>query len=429
MSRICLCTVILLFLCQNIFGQYNKFIIYYNVSDFLDNKYPTGELTVPVPCAMEPISVITGRVFKPEPGKMACDIGKCSASWEYIISVSDSLAGYKAVSTVLARENTWDDHLRCHYGDQPDPDTSLYLRPELNVESDHPEMIAYSTVLKEKTRFDYVRRIFNAVVQGKKLIRHEKLKKNAGAFKSLKRKAGTDYDYSALMVALCRAAGIPARFVSGLQIHRDSITGEIDLRHWSEVYFTSLGWVTFDPAGADDPASMVSFTGSDLFYVQVCYGTLNAIPAIKWYRDDKSTKHLKPQVSYMTNISEKYFRMASSEQMIDTLLMFNKCNFDVLVQKGLMRAHAGDFKNGELYLSQAIRMALPGDQEGMGFYYLARCYALQSDFRKTSEYLAMAMQRGSMQTALIFKEPDLRHFKKSPEFAAFKKKYLHHSFD
>lgn len=49
------------------------------------------------------------------------------------------------------------------------------------------------------------------------------------------------------MIALCRVAGIPARFVEGV-IYKPGTTQQIDPRHdWLEVYLPGIGWVPVDP--------------------------------------------------------------------------------------------------------------------------------------------------------------------------------------
>ena len=66
--------------------------------------------------------------------------------------------------------------------------------------------------------------------------------------------------FSGAMALMLRMVGIPARVVSGFSpgsLNRD--TGEyrvrdLDAHSWVEVYFTALGWVTFDPTPAAAPA-------------------------------------------------------------------------------------------------------------------------------------------------------------------------------
>ena len=64
------------------------------------------------------------------------------------------------------------------------------------------------------------------------------------------KKHGTSPSFSSAFVVLARAAGIPARVVSGWVVAQTSETQTVysDQAHqWAEVAFDGLGWVTFDP--------------------------------------------------------------------------------------------------------------------------------------------------------------------------------------
>ncbi|MEL6552738.1 MAG: transglutaminase family protein [Cyanobacteria bacterium J06621_11] len=63
---------------------------------------------------------------------------------------------------------------------------------------------------------------------------------------TLKKRSGTCRDYAVLFVAICRAVGIAARFVSGYQ-EGDLKTTTHDLHAWAEVYIPGGGWRGFDP--------------------------------------------------------------------------------------------------------------------------------------------------------------------------------------
>jgi transglutaminase-like putative cysteine protease len=59
---------------------------------------------------------------------------------------------------------------------------------------------------------------------------------------------GVCQDFTHLMIALARACGIPARYVSGfLHGSRDAYRGTSQSHAWCELLFPSMGWVGFDP--------------------------------------------------------------------------------------------------------------------------------------------------------------------------------------
>lgn len=63
---------------------------------------------------------------------------------------------------------------------------------------------------------------------------------------TLEKKSGTCRDFAVLFVAVCRAVGLAARFVSGYQ-EGDLGTTKHELHAWAEVYVPGGGWRGFDP--------------------------------------------------------------------------------------------------------------------------------------------------------------------------------------
>ena len=59
-------------------------------------------------------------------------------------------------------------------------------------------------------------------------------------------KSGSCRDYAVLFMAVCRAVGIAARFVSGYQ-EGDERQQSRDLHAWVEVYLPGAGWRGYDP--------------------------------------------------------------------------------------------------------------------------------------------------------------------------------------
>ncbi|PIN78586.1 hypothetical protein COY26_00215 [Candidatus Woesearchaeota archaeon CG_4_10_14_0_2_um_filter_33_10] len=63
----------------------------------------------------------------------------------------------------------------------------------------------------------------------------------------LKKRIGTCDEFSSLFIALCRALGIPARYVSGVAYSNIPGLEGFGNHAWAEVYFPDYGWVPFDP--------------------------------------------------------------------------------------------------------------------------------------------------------------------------------------
>ena len=68
--------------------------------------------------------------------------------------------------------------------------------------------------------------------------------------------------FASAMTVMCRIAGLPARYVEGYSVSAAGadqiLTGE-DAHAWTEVYFSGVGWIAFDPSngsgGGDDGLS------------------------------------------------------------------------------------------------------------------------------------------------------------------------------
>jgi transglutaminase-like putative cysteine protease len=66
---------------------------------------------------------------------------------------------------------------------------------------------------------------------------------------ALTERRGVCQDFSHIMIAVARAWGVPARYVSGYMFHRGNRDrSEADATHaWVEAWIPSLGWIGFDP--------------------------------------------------------------------------------------------------------------------------------------------------------------------------------------
>ncbi|MFM2119992.1 MAG: hypothetical protein RL722_1460 [Pseudomonadota bacterium] len=74
---------------------------------------------------------------------------------------------------------------------------------------------------------------------------------------------GVCRDFAHVMIALCRALNLPARFTTGLDYGADPILGPPDFHAYVEVYL-SHRWFLFDPSGTAIPMGFVRIaTGRD----------------------------------------------------------------------------------------------------------------------------------------------------------------------
>ena len=79
----------------------------------------------------------------------------------------------------------------------------------------------------------------------------------------LARGNGSCSEYSFVYIAMCRAAGIPARYVGAVSV-RSEISAYDDVFHrWVEIYLPQYGWIPVDPSGgdSDSPAHQAKYFG------------------------------------------------------------------------------------------------------------------------------------------------------------------------
>ena len=69
----------------------------------------------------------------------------------------------------------------------------------------------------------------------------------------LKRGTGSCSEYSFLYIALCRAAGLPARYQAGVAVRGDDACMDNVYHRWVEVYLPNYGWIPVDPSRGDQP--------------------------------------------------------------------------------------------------------------------------------------------------------------------------------
>ena len=83
------------------------------------------------------------------------------------------------------------------------------------------------------------------------------------ALDTLLEQVGVCRDFAHLMIALCRAINIPARFVTGIDYGADPVLGPTDFHAYVECYLDDR-WYMFDASGVAIPMGFVRFgTGRD----------------------------------------------------------------------------------------------------------------------------------------------------------------------
>ena len=113
------------------------------------------------------------------------------------------------------------------------------------------QKLARDVVGEEKNPYYVARRTFDYV------RKHLEYKMEGGwnaAPVVLKRGTGSCSEYSFSFIALCRAAGLPARYVGAVVVRGDDASMDDVFHRWPEVYLPNYGWIPIDPQAGDKPS-------------------------------------------------------------------------------------------------------------------------------------------------------------------------------
>lgn len=135
--------------------------------------------------------------------------------------------------------------------DKNDPEYVLFTRSGHYLEANDPEIVeTASEIAKDQTNpYMVAYSIYEWVIEYMTYQTTEELK---GAKFAYEHGYGECGDYSALFVALCRAAGIPARPVIG----RWATSKAEDWHVWAEFYLPGYGWIPVDATIADESGEL-----------------------------------------------------------------------------------------------------------------------------------------------------------------------------
>jgi len=136
--------------------------------------------------------------------------------------------------------------------DIPDDLKDRYLRDDTKLQIDSPVIRkAVTEAVGEETNcYFIVRNIYRYIHQK---MHYEMVGGWNVAPVVLERGSGSCSEYSFVMMAMCRAAGIPARYAGSIVVRGDDASRDDVFHRWVEVYLPSTGWIPVDPSGGDSP--------------------------------------------------------------------------------------------------------------------------------------------------------------------------------
>ncbi|MCK5428270.1 MAG: transglutaminase domain-containing protein [Anaerolineales bacterium] len=124
---------------------------------------------------------------------------------------------------------------------------NFFTSPELHVESNNPQIINLAGELSKGKRSacDQIRAFYDYI--GDNLV-YSYNGNDWGAQAALGEMGADCTEYASLMMALSRAAGIPARYIEGVNYIPKNAHALARTEHaWLEVYLPGIGWTPMDP--------------------------------------------------------------------------------------------------------------------------------------------------------------------------------------
>ncbi|MFH2142385.1 MAG: transglutaminase domain-containing protein [Bacteroidota bacterium] len=145
----------------------------------------------------------------------------------------------------------------------PDEIKKKYLENNEKYQYDDPivQKAVKDAVGEEKNPYWIARKIFNYLINN---MYYEMTGGWNTAPTVIDRGNGSCSEYSFAYISMCRAAGLPARYVGSVVMRGDDTSMDDVFHRWVEVYLPNYGWIPVDPSGGDQkwPADQANSFGS-----------------------------------------------------------------------------------------------------------------------------------------------------------------------
>ena len=163
------------------------------------------------------------------------------------------------------------------------PQVMGYIYPSRYCQSDR--LLTLATAEFGKLRRGYGRvQAIRDWVHGHVTFKSNSSNSSTSAIDTLIERVGVCRDFAHLMIALCRAVNIPARFATGTDYGADPALGPPDFQAYVEVFLGGR-WYIFDPSGTAIPMGFVRFgTGrdaADVAFATIFGGVKSQAPVVR----------------------------------------------------------------------------------------------------------------------------------------------------
>ena len=156
------------------------------------------------------------------------------------------------------------------------PEALPYIYPSRYCQSDRLQQVARAEFGNMQPGYGRVRAIRDWV-QGRTRFLSGSSNATTSAVDTLSEQVGVCRDFAHLMIGICRALNIPARFVTGIDYGSDPAFGPTDFHAYVEAFLGGR-WYLFDPTGMTVPMGLIRLgTGRDA--ADVSFATIFGVVA------------------------------------------------------------------------------------------------------------------------------------------------------
>jgi len=211
------------------------------------------DIYLAVPGQRDNQEILEGPVFSPEPQEFLVDRwGQKVARFHFdnLEAPGAAKVTFKArVKLSTIRYYIFPEKVK-PLSDIPPDIQKLYCGDLDKYMLDDPFITAKVKELAEKETNPYwiARRLYDYVISA---VEYEMVGGWNVAPMVLKRGTGSCSEYTFSLIALCRAAGVPARYVGSVVIRGEDASLDEAFHRWVEIYLPGYGWVPFDANAGD----------------------------------------------------------------------------------------------------------------------------------------------------------------------------------
>jgi transglutaminase-like putative cysteine protease len=225
----------------------------HQVRNFGPDTLPNLESLIAFPSDLESQQLLAPPIFDPKPQETIADqYGQQVARFPFKDLAAGQTAEVRMKVRMIARAVQWriyPENVQSLW-QIPAEIKKSYLTDSLKYDLKNPIIAKAAAEASGQERNPYwiARRIYRYVQDR---LHYERIGGWDVAPKVLERGSGSCSEYSYVYIAICRAAGLPARYAGSLVIRKDQASYDDVYHRWVEVYLPPYGWVPVDPSRGD----------------------------------------------------------------------------------------------------------------------------------------------------------------------------------